>query len=188
MFSMAEKFRNKYLIKSARLQSWDYSSDGGYFITICTHHRKSVFGHINQGIMCLSDAGKIVEQCWFDLPNHYPNLQLDTFVIMPNHIHGIMIINNNGLGGKRHGIPEFVRALKSFSSRRINEMGNGGVVVETGLRPVSTEPTNSQTNNQSFIWQSRYYDHIIRTHDEHIRISNYIRNNPMNWENDKLNG
>lgn len=87
-------YRNKYRVDTARLQNWDYASDGRYYITICTKNREPFLGKIEKGIMILNECGRIVEQCWFDLENHYHNLKLDAFVIMPNHIHGIMIIDN----------------------------------------------------------------------------------------------
>jgi len=131
-------FKNKYRIESTRLQSYDYSSYGAYFITVCTKDRKCLFGNISDGLMNVNDFGKIVLDCWHDLPNHYANIILDVFVIMPNHVHGIIIIVETGFkpvstSGKNngtvtakpykhinHGLSEFVRAFKTFSSRRIN--------------------------------------------------------------------
>ena len=215
-------YQNKFRVETTRLKNWNYASDGWYFITICTKGRENIFGIIEHGIMILNQYGRIVEQCWFDLPNHYFNLILDAFVIMPNHLHGIMIIDNtretivsvNGGGGvsingvetglkpvstdtqpnmntqpqpqpqpntdtqpqpntqpqpqsstNQHGIFEFVRALKTFSSRRMNEFDN--------------------TAGKSR-WQSRFHDHIIRDEEELHRIQQYIFNNPSTWEKDSL--
>ncbi len=165
-------YRNKYRVETTRLQNWDYASDGRYYITICTKKREQFLGKIEKGVMILNKRGRIVEQCWFDLEKHYHNLRLDAFVIMPNHIHGIMIIDNSTIvetGFKpvsTHGIFEFVRAFKTFSSRRINELDN----------------TPGRTR-----WQSRFHDHIIRYEREFIRIQQYIRDNPLSWENDSMN-
>ena len=202
-------YQNKFRVETTRLKNWNYASDGWYFITICTKGRENIFGIIEHGIMLLNQYGRIVEQCWFDLPNHYFNLILDAFVIMPNHLHGIMIIDNtretivSGNGGivetglkpvsttdtqpnmntqpqsntqpqpntqpqsstTKHGIFEFVRALKTFSSRRMNELDN--------------------TAGKSR-WQSRFHDHIIRDEEELHRIQQYIFNNPSTWEKDSL--
>jgi putative transposase len=204
-------YKNKYRVESTRLKHWDYSSKGRYFITICTHHREHMFGAIVNGQMQLNENGNIVHQCWFDLPNHYPHIILDAFVIMPNHIHGIMgiddcmvetgfkpvstdVANNNVMGiddcmvetgfkpvstdvannneiiaspisVKPHGVSEFVRALKTFSSRKMNEMNH----------------TPGLTR-----WQSRFHDHIIRNERELQRIQQYIHNNPLTWDNDSL--
>jgi len=173
---MDTRFRQKYRVETNRLKGYDYSKPGNYFITICSNKRKPVFGEIRNGKINLSEAGKIVSECWFDLPNHYPNIALDEFVIMPNHIHGIITIVNCLNRKINHGIPEFIRAFKSFSSRRINQ-------VETGLRPVSTS-TAVKSTRSSGIWQSRYYDHIIRSQRELNIIRSYIKNNPIKFHGD----
>jgi putative transposase len=93
---MAEKFNDKFRIPSARLQNWDYSSAGVYFITICTYNRKHFFGECVKGKMNLSTIGLIVQGCWYDIPNHTSaNIILDKFVIMPNHLHGILILGES---------------------------------------------------------------------------------------------
>jgi putative transposase len=135
-----------------------------------------MFGIILNGQMILNDNGKIVVSSWYDLPNHYNNLVLDEFIIMPNHLHCIMIINNHVETGlrpvsenaivKRHGISEFVRALKSFSSRKINLLRN------------SKYPE---------IWQARFFERVIRNDNELFYIRNYIINNPTNWLFDENN-
>jgi len=91
-------YKNKYRVESARLQNWDYSSNGCYYITICTHDRSHYFGTIQNGEVAFSDMGKIVEQYWCEIPNHFPFVQLDEWVIMPNHVHGIIAIENFGTG------------------------------------------------------------------------------------------
>lgn len=78
--------------RSIRLQGYDYSQTGAYFITLCTQNRESLFGDILNGVMHLNDAGRMVQQCWDDVPLHFPQAALDTFVVMPNHIHGIVVI------------------------------------------------------------------------------------------------
>src|SRR5687768_3301385 len=88
------KFKNKYRIASARLASWDYSHPGSYFITICTKKRKHFFGEIINKEMYLNDVGIIADQCWSAIPDHFENTTLGEFTIMPNHIHGIIIIND----------------------------------------------------------------------------------------------
>jgi len=137
-------FKNKYRIESTRLREYDYSSPGAYFITVCTKNRECIFGEVIDGQMTLNGYGKTVLDCWHDLPNHYANTVLDAFVVMPNHVHGIICIVETGLivetgfkpvstvteesaittaksdKNNNHGLSEFVRALKTFSSRRIN--------------------------------------------------------------------
>lgn len=159
--------------RSIRLKGYDYSQAGLYFITICCQNRICLFGKTNDGEMILNDAGKMVQMAWDDLPNHYGHIKLDTFIIMPNHIHGIIALTNVGTGlkpaptGKRHGLPEIVRALKTFSARHINE---------------------KRKTPGTKIWQRNYWEHIIRNENEYRRITQYIINNPKKWEQDKLNG
>jgi putative transposase len=160
-------YKNKYRVESTRLKGWDYSASGYYFITICTKNRDCLFGENINGKMVLNEYGEILEHCWNDLPNHYPNLKLDQFTIMPNHVHGIMIIKNvHDVPDKTHGLFEFVRALKTFSARRINEHRQSPGIP---------------------VWQSRFHDRIIRDEKELHHIREYIVNNPMNWENDAHN-
>jgi len=90
-----DKFQNKYRIPSARLQNWDYRWAGAYFITLCTHHRQHFFGEIANGKMQLSEIGKIANELWYQIPHHAKNVELGAFVVMPNHIHGIIIITND---------------------------------------------------------------------------------------------
>ena len=137
--------------------------------------------------MILNEYGKIVLECWNDLPNHYSDCALDEFVIMPNHIHGIINIIRKG----KNSLSDIIGSLKSFSSRRINKLkivlpesndgnlydvGTGHIEVGTGLRPV---PTGG-------IWQPRFHDRIIRDEMELYNVRNYIQNNPRNWLKDDL--
>src|SRR5450759_3733757 len=126
-------YQNKYRVETTRLQNWDYASDGWYYITICTKGRDNIFGIIEQGIMQLNDHGHIVEQCWFDLPNHYSNLILDAFVVMPDHVHGIMIIDNT----RESNIPANGGGIESVNDGGVVSVD--GCVVETGLKPVYTD-------------------------------------------------
>ena len=143
--------------KSIRLPSYDYAEAGAYFITVCTFNRDCLLGEILEHEMALNWAGRIVLECWNDLVNHYPYIETDEFVVMPNHVHGIVVLadelrtsvtaDNVGAGLKpaptrRHALPEIVRAFKSFSSRRINvQRGSTGVPV----------------------WQRNYYERVIRS-------------------------
>lgn len=92
---MQNKFQNKYRIPSARLQTWDYANNGAYFITICTQNRHHFFGTIQNQEMKLSEIGKLAAQFWMEIPNHFPFIELGNFVVMPNHVHGILIINHS---------------------------------------------------------------------------------------------
>lgn len=155
--------------RSIRLKGYDYSHPGAYFITICVKNRECIFGEIVDGSMVLNNVGEIVEKCWNDLPDHYMNIILDSHVIMPNHFHGIIVIDDVPLvwaglkPAHTRGLPEFVRALKTFSARRINKSRQ-----TTGIP----------------VWQRNYYEHIIRDEAELNGIRQYISDNPKNWESD----
>lgn len=90
---MMEKYQNRYRIASSRLQGWDYGCNAAYFATICTHNRAHFFGHISNDQMVLSDVGEIAQKYWYEIPQHFPFILLGAFVVMPNHIHGILIID-----------------------------------------------------------------------------------------------
>ena len=148
--------------KLNRLSGYDYSAAGAYFITICVKNMVCTFGEIIKDSMELNELGKIVNHTWVDLPNHYKNIELSEFVIMPNHIHGIIHIIENKITPAKP-LSEVIRGFKTFSSRRINE----------------TNP------KEKFQWQKSYYDRIIRNEREYSLIQTYILNNPRNW-NDQL--
>ncbi len=90
---MSRRFQNKYRIESARLSSWNYGWNGAYFVTICTQNRELFFGEISKRKMHLSEIGRITDTCWKDIPNHFPFVHLGEFVVMPNHVHGIIIVD-----------------------------------------------------------------------------------------------
>jgi len=152
--------------RSIRLKEYDYSQAGMYFMTICAHKRACLFGEIEKDAMVLNDAGKIVRATWNNLPEHYAHVALDELVIMPNHLHGIVVFDALvGPAPARHGLSEIVRAFKTFSSRRINEI--------RGTRGAS-------------VWQRNYWERVIRNESELAHIREYIQNNPRQWELDKL--
>lgn len=148
--------------RSIRLQDYDYSQAGAYCVTFVVHGRECLLGEIVNGEMKLSRFGQIVQYVLFDLPKHYPHVELDVFCIMPNHVHIILVLNHDVLV-KRHPLSEVIRALKSFSAKRIN------VLRKTAGIPV---------------WQRNYYEHIIRNVKDYETKRNYILSNPQNWEND----
>ncbi|TKJ38450.1 transposase [candidate division LCP-89 bacterium B3_LCP] len=171
--------------QSIRLRNRDYGKPGLYFLTICVKDRECVLGEVVEGEMHLSEFGKIVKTCWDDLPNHYPHIKLDDFVVMPNHVHGIIVLTdteindeiNVGAGfaegtlkGKpaptrHHPLSEIIRALKTFSSRRINKIRH--------------------TPGVSF-WQRNYYERVLRRGElNHYR--QYIHDNPADWSTDSEN-
>ena len=95
---MNEKYLNKYRIPSARLQTWDYANDGAYFITICTMDRRHFFGQVKNGEMILTNADVIADILWHEIKHHNINIELGEFIVMPNHIHRILILDGNNAG------------------------------------------------------------------------------------------
>ncbi len=155
--------------KRNRLKDYDYSQDGYYFVTICTKDKKDFFGSVAKGKMIPNKHGEIAKQCWCELPRHYLNCLLDLFVIMPNHVHGIIVIDSKKIVGNgfkpfpTHDLSEIIRGFKTFSSRRINE---------------------EMAGNDRFQWQKSFYDHVIRNERSLHNLKQYIQNNPLKWELD----
>ena len=180
---MSDKFRNKYRIPTARLQAWDYGANGLYFVTICTQNRECFFGDIivetpNVGvstIMQLSEIGVIAQKYWVEIPRHFPFVRLDAFVVMPNHVHGIIIIdkpddNNDGrtVDTPDSGVstvPERNKITAAASQKWKPQ--TLGVMINQYKRMVTI---HARKINKSFAWQSRYYDHIIRNKISYQRI------------------
>lgn len=150
--------------KRTRYKDFDYSSDGYYFITICVENRNNFFGIIYNGKINLNAYGNILEKCWLDLPNHY-NCTIDYYSIMPDHFHGIIIIERStNSNNKNYSLSEIIRGFKTFSSRKINL---------------------ELQNKDKFKWQKSFYDRIIRNEKELYQIRKYIEQNPLKWEFDK---
>ncbi len=192
---MADKYQNKYRIPSARLPAWDYSSNAAYFITICTTNREYFFGEIIDGKMQLSETGKMANHFWLEIPNHFLFVTLDEFVVMPNHIHGIIVIDkpvdNNGgnVAGNVTNVDNVagnvINQIKPLPHPRFHNQGKNTISAMVGsFKSAVTKCCNE--NKFPFGWQSRFHDHIIRDNDEFIRIRNYIINNPANWKEDKF--
>lgn len=188
---MQNKFKNKYRISSARLQTWDYSNNGAYFITICAQNRHHFFGNINNGIMQLSEIGKLAEQFWHEIPNHFPMVELGNFVVMPNHVHGILIIdktNDESFSESvetRQCLVSTIHSNTIIGSSRFQNQGKNTISSIVGSYKSIVTKISRQIN-PNFGWQSRFHDHIIRNSKSFENIQNYIEQNPLNWSNDKF--
>jgi REP element-mobilizing transposase RayT len=200
---MKEKFQNKYRISSARLQNWDYGWNASYFVTICTDDHDCFFGEIVDRKMQLSEIGCLAKQFWLEIPNHFPYVQLNAFVVMPNHIHGIVVIDNYNarirqcqLETKKELTEETRQCLvstvdkkemekKTIGQKRFQNQGKNTLSSIIGsYKSVVTK--NARIIHADFSWQSRFYDHIIRNDKSFIRIEEYINNNVSNWKDDKF--
>lgn len=187
-------YKNKYRIESARLKDWDYSTSGGYFITICVKNMINVLGKIINEKVILSDAGKIVEEEWLRSSEVRENVMVDEYVIMPNHVHGIIFLFNDiSVETSRWDVCEKNKNLKT-NSRNPNETLQRSV--STGMKPDSLSSMINQFKSKctkrirslgypDFAWQSRFYDHVIRTEKGLNNISDYIRMNRAKWDKDE---
>lgn len=174
--------------KSIRLKGYDYSQEGLYFVTICTQGHICLFGEIYQHEMILNEVGKMVEKCWLDISYYFPDIALHDYVIMPNHIHGILeiIVGTNNNSSEKIGIFEspkrtigsVIRGFKNGVIKRLKETGLLEQILANNYSPLQQIKRNS-------IWQRNYYEHIIRNENSCNKITDYINLNPSNWKKDK---
>jgi putative transposase len=173
---------NKHHRRSIRLKGYDYTQPGAYFVTICTYQRQTILGEIVDGEMLLNTCGEIARDEWFKTAQIRSNVQLhqEEFVIMPNHLHGIIWIIEPNVRARRRrapthesfgnsvtgSIPTIVRSYKSAVTKRINQL------LDSPGAPV---------------WKRNYYEHIVRNEAELTAIQKYIQNNPLKWEFDQDN-
>ena len=168
--------------RSIRLQDYDYTQNGAYFVTIGTQNREEIFGNIVDGEMHPDVLGEIVLECWQSIPEHFPHAELDEFVMMPNHLHGIVVIADDADHRRaRHGVPlrserfgkpvsgslpTIIRSFKTAAASRVNKLRN--------------------TPGES-IWQRNYYEHVICNEESLNKIRQYIQSNPARWKLDSEN-
>ncbi len=175
--------------RSIRLKGYDYSRAGAYFVTICAQDKRCLFGDIVDGEMVLNDAGRMVQIVWDELPKYYPGIGTDTCQIMPNHIHGIIVIVGAspcacpgpsacpGTNGQPRGVaptlalPDVVHRFKTMTTKRYAD----------GVKKNRWQPFPRK------LWQRNYYEHIIRDEDDLNNIREYITENPVKWEFDREN-
>jgi len=169
---MTERFRNKYRIPSARAGWWDYAQNGTYFVTICTHEREHFFGEVIDDEMILSETGIIASRCWTEIPQYFSFVIPDVFIVMPNHVHGIIIID-------KEQPPPFDPA------NQFQPQSENLAAVIRGYKAGVT--AKARRANPGFAWQTRFHDHIIRNHESYQHIANYIIHNPARWDKDKFN-
>ncbi len=172
--------------KNIRLKNYDYSSAGYYFVTIVSYKRKNIFGEIIDGQNNLNPLGMIVEKTWQEIPVHFPYIKVDSHIVMPNHFHGIVIINEVGaqLGGVQHVV--VVGAQHAEPLREIKPQPLG-LIVRSFKSAVTKRVHDLDLFVGEKIWQRNYYEHIIRDEDDHQQIADYIETNPLNWEYDHEN-
>jgi putative transposase len=176
------KFGRKY----TRLKNYNYAANGYYFVTICTHEKQCFFGNIANGKIQLSAVGKIAQQYWSEIPQHSKHTYLDEFIIMPNHVHGIIIIDNPD--NPRRVVPwndptDVERGLSQTMSKLSPKSGTLSVIIRSYKSSVTR--WCRQNGDHVFQWQSRFYENIIRDEKSLNNIRRYIINNPAKWTEDK---
>lgn len=194
-----DNYKGKYRIPSNRLQGFDYGSNAAYFVTICTYDKVNYLGEVvthtepqnlaalqdsavPQALVHLSEMGKVAYQYWLEIPQHFPFVILDEFIIMPNHIHGILIFN------KTEPVEPQDFAAHNITQQKPNKFGpqsrNLGSIIRGYKAAVKKHAT---LQDLDMYWQERYHDRIIRSAKEHQNIAQYIYNNPLNWQMDEDN-
>jgi putative transposase len=212
---MTTYFQNKFRNETTRLQNWDYRWDGSYFITICTKNREHYFGEISNGKMNLSNIGVLADIFWHEIKNHSKNIKLDAFVVMPNHIHAILILNggyidddkkntvygetsveNNGgdigdsvvVVGTGHAPSQQPQPQpKSIGQNRYQNIGKNSISSIIGSYK-SAVTKHARRLGYTFEWQRLYYDHLIQNEHSFNHIANYINNNIKKWDEDRFYG
>jgi len=202
--------------KSIRLKGYDYSQNGLYFITICTYNRECLFGEIVDKEMILNDAGKIANECWLNIPEHFPNAVLHEHVVMPNHVHGIIELSGTAMAGDENNVGVQDVGKQTVGGQTVGVQNFEPLLPPSPPLPPAPPPPTSSPQNQFqhiiprsigsivrgykigvtkffrdntdiyHVWQRNYHEHIIRSEQSYLRISEYIINNPKVWENDKF--
>jgi putative transposase len=173
--------------KSVRLKEYDYSNAGAYYVTICVKNKECLLGSIHQGEMVLNEYGNVANKFWEWLSKQYVHVSLDEFIVMPNHLHGIIVINDDCRG-----------EVSSPLLKTDNYIKMGGVIPPLRKRTLgqiigyfkyqTTKQINIIRNTPGFpIWQRNYYEHVIRNERELNAIREYIIYNPMKWDEDEYN-
>ncbi len=169
--------------KSIRLDNHDYSTEGFYFITICCFEKRCLFGEIVNNEMVLNAFGKIAFDEWFKTELLRPNIKMHEFIVMPNHIHGIInIVHPVGASCAR---PQAIHKAGERSSPLRGPSQTVGAIVR-GYKAAVTSAINKLNNKSNSIWQRNYHEHIIKNDESHIKIADYIVNNPCTWNNDSI--
>ena len=186
--------RNKHR-RSIRLQNYDYKRSGAYFVTMVTQNRACLFGDVVNGRLQLNDAGQMIQAIWDQLPQHYPSVETDAFVIMPNHVHGIIALVGMGAcadiqsGGQPQGVAPTNDPRPKHDAVHVLSLAD---IVHrfktlTTKRYVDGVKQFDWSRFESRLWQRNYYEHVIRNEESLHRIRQYIGDNPARWEFDREN-
>lgn len=172
-------YKNKYRIESARRPGFDYSTPGYYFFTTVTKNRENLFGEIVDHQMILNESGEIVSKCWYEIPDHVTDVKIDEFVVMPNHVHGIIQIL---------GRLEYIAPVRTQHDSSVHDkIGKLSIAIRSFKSATTKKINENQYSPGQKIWQPRFHDRIIRSEKELNNIRKYISENPKSWMSDKEN-
>ncbi len=179
--------------KHVRLPGYNYAAAGYYFVTVCSHNRRHVFGEITEKGMCSTPTAVQAEQCWNDIPVHHAQTALDAFVVMPNHVHGIVVLAWQAAGDA--GVAPTTEC--SVAKLRSQEIHPAVAVPGSNAHSLSTvigsfksavsRKLGWKARHSLPLWQRGFYEHVIRSEDELAAVREYIKTNPLNWQLDELN-
>lgn len=183
--------------RSVRLRDYDYTQPGAYFVTICAADKQCVFGSVNDGHVTLNNSGRSVEECWLAIPQHFPLARLDAHIVMPNHLHGVIVISHELVNPDLRG-EAFVREISEYQQTEEQMLrpyaldnhplgtvpGSVGAIVQN-FKSVSTRKINKASGGAGVsVWQRNYYEHVIRDQRSLDDVRQYILANPWNWPQD----
>lgn len=182
--------------RSVRLAGYDYSQAGAYFVTICTQGRECVLGEVAEAEMRLNAWGEIVEACWEEIPRHLRHADLDAFAVMPNHLHGVIVLLERDAVAPRpqlrarHAVP--LRGRAEVGGQRLEQFGapvagSLATVIRSFKSAVTRQVRSLRGAVGRPLWQRNYYEHIIRNEQDLEEIREYIAQNPGRWEEDENN-
>ena len=191
IYKIMSVFKDTFRIESARHPDWNYADNGMYFVTICTHNKVCYFGEVINERMQLTSIGQTVNKFWLEIPKHFPNVILDEYIIMPNHLHGIIFICNDDMRRDGNGRRDVaLQRLYTGQHKFMSQISPQPLSLSTIIRSfksICTKTINQQYLSLNFSWQSRFYDRIIRNEYELRRIRDYVYYNAAKWDTDKNN-
>jgi len=170
---------------STRLKGYDYSQAGAYFVTIVSYGRECLFGDVVEGVMRVNALGRIVQESWDEIPVHFPNTQVNPFITMPNHVHGIVLIFDDIRRGTIYRAPTTHTPTQQIEKFGKPTIGSLPTIIRTFKGSVTR--CAGRDLDSGNIWQRNYYEHIIRNQADYERIAGYILDNPLNWNQDDEN-
>ena len=179
--------------RSLRLKNYDYGRAGAYFVTVCVRKRLCLFGEIVEGQMNASPAGQMVAKAWDELRNHYAGIDVDSFILMPNHIHGIVVLNPSSVGAAPCGRPSSLTAPNPGQPRGVAPTKDKRLTLSDVVHRFKSWTTKlysdgvKQRGWPAFpgqLWQRNYYEHVIRNDSDLQKVREYISTNPYTWDTD----